>query len=258
MNAVNMEQDRHEWECELRLNWPHLEQYRHLLSVAFGSRQFWPDNCLRLDAFWSSLGTSIGITRSISQWPTHDGFLLYSDAELSVRVGTIRSAADARYRHVDMVISLCPLSPLEGTPQTAAGWQSHFSDLCIEHFPFPHRDTRYLRGEDLRVEVREVASLRTLWGRLFYDTTTARWRIQRGSGHLHILFHCFAGINRSTAAAIAFLMQECNSPFRVLINKLCQVRPGQEYCRDRDQFLLALLRLDQDLTLSTSYRIRFL
>ena len=70
------------------------------------------NQCLRLDAFWSSLGTSVGITRSITQWPAHDGFLLYTETELSVRVGTIRSAADASYllqSHVDMVISLCPL-----------------------------------------------------------------------------------------------------------------------------------------------------
>ena len=37
-----------------------------------GNRQLWPDQCLRLDAFWSSLGTSVGITRSISPWPAHD------------------------------------------------------------------------------------------------------------------------------------------------------------------------------------------
>ena len=193
----------------------------------------------------------MGITRSITQWPAHDGFLLYTDTELSVRVGAIRSAADASYllqSHVDMVISLCPLSPMEGTPQSPDGWRSHFGALCIEHYLYPHRDT-------LRVE---VASLRTLWGRIYYDTATTRWRIQRGSGHLHVLFHCFAGINRSTAAAFAFLTQECNIPLRVLIGRLCQVRPGQEYWRDRDQFLLALLRLDQDLCQSTSYQIRFL
>ena len=163
--------------------------------------------------------------------------LLYSDTELSVRVGTIKSAADTRYllqSHVDMVISLCPLTPMEGTPQNAAGWQSQFADLCIEHLPFPHRDTRNLRGENLRVE---VASLRCLWGNIFYETATARWRIRRGSGHLHIPFHCFASINRSTAAAIAFLMQECIIPLRVLISKLCQVRPCREYWGERDQFL---------------------
>ena len=75
---------------------------------------------------------------------------------------------------------------------------------------------------------------------------------------VQVLFHCFAGINRSTATAFAFLMQECNIPLRVLVGKLCQVRPGQEYWRDRDQFLLALLRLDQDLCQSTGYQIRFL
>ena len=34
-----------------------------------------------------------------------------------MRVGTIKSAADTRYllqSHVDMVISLCPLTPMEG------------------------------------------------------------------------------------------------------------------------------------------------
>ena len=186
----------------------------------------------------------------------HDGFLLDTDTELSVRVGTIRSAADASYllqSHVDMVSSLCPLSPMEGTPQSPDDWRSHFQALCIEHYLYAHRDTRHLQGEELRVE---VASLRTLWGQIHYETATTRWRIQRGSGH--ILFHCFAGINRSTAAALAFLMQECNIPLRVLISRLCQVRPGQEYWRDRDQFLFALLQLDQDLSQSTSYQIRFL
>ena len=59
----------------------------------------------------------------------HDGFLLDTDTELSVRVGTIRSAADASYllqSHVDMVSSLCPLSPMEGTPQSPDDWRSHF------------------------------------------------------------------------------------------------------------------------------------
>ena len=65
-------------------------------AVAF-NRQFWPDNCLRLDAFWTAIARTAGITRSITQWPTHDGFLLYSDREVSVRVGAIKSAADARY-----------------------------------------------------------------------------------------------------------------------------------------------------------------
>ena len=151
------------------------------------------------------------------------------------------------------VISLCPLAPMEGTPSDKASWQSHFLDLCIEHFAFPHRDTRNLRGEDLRVE---VASLRALWGQIFYHAATDRWRIQRGSGHLHSLFHCFAGINRSTAAAMAFVMQECNLALRVSIEKLCQVRPGQEYWRERDPFLLALLRLNWIRTSSSILAIR--
>ena len=74
-------------------------------------------------------------------------------------------------------------------------------------------------------------SLRTLWGQIYYDTATTRWRIQRGSGHLHVVFHCFAGVNRSTAAAFAFLTQECNTPLRFLIGRLCQVRPGHEHWR---------------------------
>ena len=68
----------------------------------------------------------------------------------------------AIFCHVDTVISLCPLIPMEGTPSVESSW--HFSDLCIQHVPFPHRDTRNLRGENLRAE---VASLRVLWGQLF-------------------------------------------------------------------------------------------
>ena len=79
----------------------------------------------------------MGITRSITQWPAHDGFLLYTDTELSVRVGTIRSAADASHllqSHVDMVISLCPVSPMKRTPQSPDDRRSHFGALCIEHY----------------------------------------------------------------------------------------------------------------------------
>ena len=113
LQAVNLEQDRYDWECEL-------QRYRHISGVAHGSRQFWPDQCLRLDAFWSSLGTSVGITRSITQWPAHDGFLLYTETELSVRVGTIRSAADASYLLQAMWTWSLASAPSTTRPELAA------------------------------------------------------------------------------------------------------------------------------------------
>ena len=52
-------------------------------------------------------------------------------------------------------------------------------------------------------------------------------------------------------------MQERSIPLRVLIERLCQVLPGQEYWPARDQFLQALIRLDQDLILYVRFQIRF-
>ena len=184
----------------------------------------------------------------VTQWPTHDGFLLYSDRELSVRVGTINSTS------CSATSTWCPLTPIKPHQSAKRDRTPTSRTSASSTVLFPHRDTRNLRGEALRVD---VASLRNLWGRIFYHTTTARWRVQRGSGHFHILFHCFAGINRFTAAAIAFLTQECSIPLRDLIECLCQVRPGQEYWPARDQFLPALIRLDQDLILYPRFQVRF-
>ena len=65
----------------------------------------------------------------LSQWPTHDSY--------QRTPGTCCSATSTWS-------SVFALSP---------AWTAHLTVRSIEHWPYPHRDTRGLRGEALKVEV---------------------------------------------------------------------------------------------------------
>ena len=70
--AVNLEQDRYDWECELRHNFPRLGDIDYLGCSSWKStilaRPMPETGCL-LDVS----GTSVGITGSITQWPPMEG-----------------------------------------------------------------------------------------------------------------------------------------------------------------------------------------
>ncbi len=76
------------------------------------------------------------------------------------------------------------------------------------------------------------------WAQVCEDLDTVSKAV---SGKTTILFHCFAGVNRSSSALCAFLILRKHLTAEQAVRALVEARPGQQYWKDRDYFVDGLL-----------------
>ena len=108
------------------------------------------------------------------------------------------------YRKVSVVLSFCPreMKRIRGQPEV--GWKAWFEDLQIRWFTFDVDDPRtYL--DDTNTFCQEVgnawlSSWMDMCCALLKHLKATTQREERG-----ILFHCFGGVNRSSAALCALV-----------------------------------------------------
>ena len=88
-----------------------------------------------------------------------------------------------------------------------------------------------------------VANLAKTWLRMIDEIETQEYSRTKP---IVIMFHCLAGINRSTSALCAYLIVRYHLTAQQAIAILLSARPGQRYWQERDQFPLALHWLSRE------------
>ena len=176
----------------------------------------------------------------ISAWPD-DMVLIHSSAFENLYLGSLAALRSLdETKGVNIVISLCAaeMKSIKGQPEH--GWKKLLSDMSIEHLEIDLDDPRTkLPGENGYCE--ELANQYfATWQRMCVQLT----RILLGRSTKEttgLLFHCFGGgVNRSSAALVAWLIFQHDLSAEAAIEMALSVRPSLRPWEKRPHILWAL------------------
>ena len=150
------------------------------------------------------------------------------------------------YRKVSVVLSFCPreMKRIRGQPEV--GWKAWFEDLQIRWFTFDVDDPRtYL--DDTNTFCQEVgnawlSSWMDMCCALLKHLKATTQREERG-----ILFHCFGGVNRSSAALCAWLIFRRQLSAEAAVQSLLTARPTLHPWKHRPHVFWALRTWEKNL-----------
>ena len=212
------------------------------VQQAYYNRAQWTTQDHRLDAEWSALMTAYQVhsfPRSVAYWPAWDSTVVFRDDYCTAILGTQRTALDIpelRAHRVDIVVTLNASSYFK-----ESYGKIMYQAEGISNLRYRLSDVRISRNDQGFHEI--VGDLARQWIKMMDDIEAQECSRTRP---IVILFHCFAGINRSTSALCAFLIVRYHLTAQQAIAILLSARPGQRYWQDRDQFPLALHWLSRE------------
>ena len=150
-------------------------------------------------------------------------------------------------RRVSVVLSFCSeeMKNIRGRPEM--GWKNWFASLQIEWFVFDLEDPRTRLDDQASVCERTGSLWFACWMdvccSLLQSVNQGPVRDKRG-----ILFHCFGGINRSSAALCAWLIFYYEMTTEQAVQTLLHARPTLGPWRHRPHVLWALHSWEKNQT----------
>eukprot|EP00435_Cladocopium_sp_Y103_P062878 s730_g24.t1 len=138
-------------------------------------------------------------------------------------LAAVRCLADASDVHVVINLFAADMQRIRGQPEE--GWEKFLADKAIEHVSIDLEDPRSARpgADDFCEEMADVFF--ATWLRMCTQITQF---LQARSAGLAtgLLFHCFGGINRSSAALVAWLIFNYYMTADAAIAELLRARPS--------------------------------
>ena len=196
---------------------------------------------------WSVLDSNIFGHRydlgDMTLWPV-DGAVIYTSTEGVVMLGSAKAAASLDELHittgkrVEIVVTLCgsELESLRGRP--VMGWEQYYRGFGAKHIRAPISDWRS-QGDDGQIEASASEWLEA-WTTLFPEIEREIILPRQRERAANKLFHCYGGIQRSSATVCAWLIYRHRLDCDAAIAQLLRVRPGLRPWRDRPHALWAL------------------
>ena len=200
-------------------------------NSSFYNRVQWTTQDHRLASEWSALMADHpdhSFPNSVAYWPKWDSTVVFRDDYCTLMLGTQRTALDIpelKAHQVDIIVTLNASSRFRESYDTDAD--------CS--------DVRISRNDQGFHDV--VSNLARTWIRMIDEIEGQECSRTKP---MVILFHCLAGINRSTSALCAYLIVRYHLTAQQAIAILLSARPGQRYWQERDQFPLALHWLSRE------------
>ena len=224
-----------------------IDNIHEQVRKAFHNKAQWTTQDHRLDKEWKTLMNDYpdhSFPHSIAYWPKWDSTVVFRDEYCSILLGTQRTALDIpelKAQRVDIVVTLNASSYFEERYRSDADWIFMYQQEGISNLRYHMADQRVSRHERGFHSI--VADLARQWIKMLDDIQLQEYTRTKP---IVILFHCFAGINRSTSALCAYLIVRYHLTAQQAISILLSARPGQRYWPDRDHFPLALHWLSRE------------
>lgn len=180
----------------------------------------------------------------LTHWPL-DGYRAFlSDCEI-ITVGSLKHAQKVEDvallggRPVAIVVSVMNLVEmnLKGAP---VDWDGHFRQKGILWHVAPLDDLCATASDVMFFRERCEACVRT-WLSICEVLLKSRWNANQTSSSFHVLFHCMGGVNRSPAAACAWLLLLHDVGVKDVISWVFEERKHVRPWRKRDYVLWALI-----------------
>eukprot|EP00439_Symbiodinium_sp_Y106_P011248 s4186_g1.t1 len=188
---------------------------------------------------WRLFKASKGLRNedSIGKWPL-DMVEVFSNQKYRFYLGSISSALkfDERYK-LDFVFTMnADDARRDGEPED---WLAFFRERNVTNFRFSDFDTTNVEPGTPKWLQKKEEFLK-IWSAV---VESLRQNTSESGEQVQILFHCFGGVIRSTAALVAALISLSMSTEEA-IEHVLKARAGQEYWRRRDYFIEALLEFE--------------
>ena len=160
----------------------------------------WTELDIRLrDVHWQA--------KNVMSWPL-DAFCVYHDTKQTCYIGSLKSATailDIEKIYGDRpncVVSMCGATEMDGCG--ALDWEQYMASVGVQHHIRLHVDDVIAKKE----EDFYVYSERWLkaWENMTASLSQARMCLEARGMRLNVLFHCWGGVNRGPAAAVAWLI----------------------------------------------------
>lgn len=187
--------------------------------------------------------------KSIEQWPL-DAALIYEPTDrASVLLGSIKAACcltdifKTLSVKVTVVVTMCgDEMKIRGAPND---WPQYFGRQGVFHVSRHLEDTTLKPAEQSEGRILELV-----------DSCLGQWKVVCGllwqrsksavmdGGSMHVLFHCFGGINRSAGVLCAWLVVAYDFSADDAVGLLLKKRPSLRPWRNRPYVLEALFKLE--------------
>ena len=212
------------------------------IRKAYADKECWTD----LDRITCWHPYSFG---SIEEWPLDAAVICKPTDRASVLLGSIKAACSledicqALSVKVTVVVTMCANEmEIRGAPKD---WAQYFQQENVYHVKCHLEDTTLKPPHRWEERIPDlVASCLEQWkivcGQLWKQSMLA---VTRGES-MHVLFHCFGGINRSAGALCAWLVVGYNYPAEDAVQLLLKKRPSLRPWHNRPYVLEALWQLE--------------
>ncbi|CAE7547826.1 unnamed protein product [Symbiodinium sp. CCMP2592] len=177
---------------------------------------------------------------SIDKWPL-DMVEVFSNQKYRFYLGSITSAKKFHEKYkLDLVFTMNADDATRHDGELS-DWSAFFREKGVQNFRFGGFDTSGLEPGSKKWVQKKEEFLST-WGAVVealrrYTSET------ENQGQIQILFHCYLGTHRSTAALVAVLIS-LSMTTEEAIEHVLKARAGQEYWKDKFWMLEALLEFE--------------
>ena len=212
------------------------------IRKAYADKECWND----LDRITSRHPYSFG---SIEEWPLDAAVICKPTDRASVLLGSIKAACsledifETLSVKVTVVVTMCANEmEIRGAPKD---WAQYFQQEKVYHVKCHLEDTTLKPPHRWEERIPDlVASCLEQWkivcGQLWKQSMLA---VTRGES-MHVLFHCFGGINRSAGVLCAWLVVGYNYSAEDAVQLLLEKRPALHPWHNRPYVLEALWQLE--------------
>lgn len=209
-----------------------LIRIRTILSRSYNCYWHWPKE--DLDLYDAHKNCDF---HNISSWPI-DAAKIFEDDQHVLVLGSLKSACEIEQVNAKLGITVNIVVTMNAGDTKRTGerpdYGRYYQQLCIRNFRYDGYDTTNLTGEDYATKQLEYKSR---WKTMCEDLDAAF----APKGKITILFHCFAGVHRSSSALCAFLILRKTYSTETAVSALVKCRPGQQYWKKREYFIDALI-----------------
>ena len=186
---------------------------------------------------------------AIEQWPLDAAVICKPTDRASVLLGSIKAACsledifESLSVKVTVVVTMCANEmEIRGAPKD---WAQYFQQENVYHVKCHLEDTTLKPPHRWEERIPDlVASCLEQWkivcGQLWKQSMLA---VTRGES-MHVLFHCFGGINRSAGVLCAWLVVGYNYSAEDAVQLLLEKRPSLRPWHNRPYVLKALWKLE--------------
>ena len=200
------------------------------------------------DGEWSELDIRLKsvqwMSGNVLEWPL-DGFRIFEDEHQLCVVGSLKNAFSLD--DLGMLFGerpCCVISLCQGEIPKAVKkeWQGLVASKSFRHISVDLPDWNAKNLEDGIVNAN--ACLRE-WMFFIMELRRVWQELENKGRRLVVLFHCYAGVNRSPAAALAWLMVSCGFDLNQALRCLMMERKALKPLSKREYALHALLVVEQ-------------